>query len=94
MVDTLTDGGVVAFEEIRLLKARRDRFVDTKDWEALEALHAPDHHSYNDDYAPWETAAEMITNVRVIMAGLRTAHHSHTPRSPSNHPREQAVSGP
>ena len=80
VVDTLTDvERLVALEEIRLLKARRDRFVDTKDWEALEALHAPDHHSYNDDYAPWETAAEMIANVRVIMAGLRTAHHSHTP---------------
>jgi hypothetical protein len=26
-----------AIEEIKLLKARRDRFVDTKDWDALES---------------------------------------------------------
>jgi hypothetical protein len=70
---------LVALEEIKLLKARRDRYVDTKLWDDLEALHAPDHRSYNDDYPPWTTAAEMIANVRVIMDRLRTAHHSHTP---------------
>jgi hypothetical protein len=70
---------LVALEEIKLLKARRDRYVDTKLWEDLEELHAPDHRSYNDDYPPWTTAAEMIANVRVIMDRLRTAHHSHTP---------------
>jgi SnoaL-like domain len=70
---------LLAIEEIKLLKARRDRFVDTKCWDELEELHAPDHHSYNDDYPPWTTAAEMIANVRTIMDGLRTAHHSHTP---------------
>ena len=68
-----------ALEEIKLLKARRDRFVDTKDWEALEALHVPEHRSDNGDYEPWTSAAEMIANVREIMKDLRTAHHSHTP---------------
>jgi hypothetical protein len=70
---------LLALEDIRALKARRDRAVDTKDWELLESLHAPDHTSYNDDYPPWTTAAEMIANVRVIMKHLKTAHHSHTP---------------
>lgn len=68
-----------AMEEIKLLKARRDRFVDTKDWDSLEALHVPEHQSHNGDYPPWTTAAEMIANVREIMKDLRTAHHSHTP---------------
>ena len=68
-----------ALEEIKLLKARRDRFVDTKDWEALEALHVPEHRSFNGDYEPWTSAAEMIANVREIMKDLQTAHHSHTP---------------
>src|SRR6478672_226407 len=68
-----------ALEEIKLLKARRDRFVDTKDWVALEALHVPEHRSFNGDYEPWTSAAEMIANVREIMKNLRTAHHSHTP---------------
>ena len=68
-----------ALEEIRLLKARRDRAADTKDWDLYLSLHAPDHISYNDDYEPWTTAAEMIRNIRKIMAGLHTMHHSHTP---------------
>ncbi len=69
---------LLALEDIRLLKARRDRAVDTKDWAMLESLHAPDHTSYNDDYPPWTTAEEMVANVRVIMQNLQTAHHSHT----------------
>jgi hypothetical protein len=70
---------LLAIEEIKMLKAKRDRAVDTKDWVMLEALHAPEHVSHNDDYPPWTTAAEMIANVRVIMDHLKTAHHSHTP---------------
>jgi hypothetical protein len=70
---------LLALEEIHLLKARRDRAVDAKDWATYEALHAPDHHSYNEDYAAWTTAVEMIANLRVIMSQLVTTHHSHTP---------------
>lgn len=70
---------LAALDAIKLLKARRDRATDTKDWETYEALHAPDHRSYNDDYAPWTTAKEMIANISKIMADLATAHHSHTP---------------
>lgn len=70
---------LAAIEEIALLKARRDRAADTKDWALYEALHAPDHHSYNDDYGHWTTAAEMIANTRKAMEHLTTAHHSHTP---------------
>jgi len=55
---------LLALEDIKMLKARRDRAVDTKDWGMLEALHAPDHTSYNDDYPQWTTAAEMIANDR------------------------------
>jgi hypothetical protein len=68
-----------ALEEIRLLKARRDRAADTKDWALYESLHAPDHWSINGDYPPWTTAAEMIANISRIMAGLTTLHHSHAP---------------
>lgn len=70
---------LAALEQIHLLKARRDRAADTKDWALYESLHAPDHRSYNGDYPPWTTAAEMIANVRKIMANLITLHHSHTP---------------
>jgi SnoaL-like domain len=68
-----------ALEEIKVLKARRDRAADTKDWVLYESLHAPDHRSINGDYPPWTTAKEMIANVSAIMSGLITMHHSHTP---------------
>jgi hypothetical protein len=68
-----------ALEAIRLLKARRDRAADTKDWALYESLHASDHRSINGDYPPWSTAAEMIANISRVMAGLTTLHHSHTP---------------
>jgi len=68
-----------ALEEIRLLKARRDRAADTKDWALYESLHAPDHRSENGDYGTWHTASEMIANVSRSMANLITMHHSHTP---------------
>ncbi len=68
-----------ALEEIKTLKARRDRAADTKDWALYESLHAPDHVSENGDYGQWTSAAEMIVNVRKSMENLITLHHSHTP---------------
>ena len=68
-----------ALEEITLLKARRDRAADTKDWALYESLHAPDHVSENGDYGRWTTAKEMIANVARSMEHLTTMHHSHTP---------------
>jgi len=68
-----------ALEEIKLLKARRDRAADTKDWALYESLHAPDHCSDNGDYGMWRSAAEMIANTRMSMENLITMHHSHTP---------------
>ena len=68
-----------ALAEIKLLKARRDRAADTKDYELYESLHAPDHVSENGDYGRWTTAAEMIRNVRKSMENLTTLHHSHSP---------------
>jgi hypothetical protein len=78
---------LVALEEIRQLKARRDRYVDAHDWDAYEALHAPDHVSH---HAPdptlggqppaWTSAAEKVKNVRAIMVdGMITIHHSYDP---------------
>ena len=71
---------LLAIEEIKVLKARRDRAVDTKDWATYEALHAPDHFSHNEGFERWNTAAEMIANVSKIMADVISVHHSHTPQ--------------
>lgn len=70
---------LAAIREIELLKARRDRAADTKDWALYESLHAPDHRSYNDDYGGTTTASEMMVTVRKSMQNLTTLHHSHTP---------------
>jgi len=70
---------LVAIEEIRQLKAKRDRYVDAHDWDAYEALHAPDHVSHNDGQVAWTSSAETIANVSRIMDGMITAHHSYSP---------------
>lgn len=81
-MDQMTDlERLVALEDIKLLKARRDYAVDTKDWDTYLALHAPDHVSHNEGFARWESAAVMIENVKKLLGvpHIRTVHHSHTP---------------
>jgi len=71
---------LLAREEIKLLKARRDRAVDTKDWGLYRALHADDHVSHNQGFERWESADVMIENVKALLGRDRTTvHHSHTP---------------
>ena len=50
-----------ALREIELLKARRDRAADTKDWALYESLHAPDHVSENGDYGRWTSEIEFVS---------------------------------
>ncbi len=70
---------LLAIDEICLLKARRDRACDTKDWALYATLHAPDHVSENGDYGRWTSAAEMMIYVPKSMENLTTLHQSHTP---------------
>jgi hypothetical protein len=71
---------LVAVEEIKLLKARRDRACDTQDWALYRALHADHHVSHNQGYERWESADVMIENVKALLDKTRTTvHHSHTP---------------
>jgi hypothetical protein len=70
---------LVAIEAIKQLKGRRDRAVDEKNYELLEALHAPDHQSANQGMAPWNSAKEMIANIKAAMVKITSVHHSHTP---------------
>ncbi len=70
---------LVALEQIKMLKARRDRYVDAHDWDAYQALHAPDHVSHNDNYPAWTSSAEMIESVKGIMENMITVHHSYDP---------------
>lgn len=74
-IDTL-----MALEAIKLLKARRDRAVDTKDWDTYRALHADHHFSHNDGFENWDNADIMIAAVKRLLGDTTaTVHHSHTP---------------
>jgi hypothetical protein len=71
---------LLAKEGIKLLKTRRNRAVDTKDWDLYFSLHAPDHVSHNEGYPRWESAQEMIENVKKLLWPDKiSVHHSHTP---------------
>jgi hypothetical protein len=78
---------LVALEEIRQLKARRDRYVDAHDWDGYASLHAPDHVSHHApdpklglEPEPWTSVGQMMDNIRRQMPeDFFTAHHSYDP---------------
>jgi SnoaL-like domain len=71
---------LLALEDIRMLKSRRDRACDTKDWALYRSLHADDHVSHNEGMDRWGSADEMIANVAKLLGPDKTTvHHSHTP---------------
>ena len=78
---------LVAMEEIRQLKARRDRYVDAHDWDAYQALHAPEHTSFHasltrdEEPTAWTSSEEMVRNVKHMMTEVMpiTVHHSYDP---------------
>jgi hypothetical protein len=76
---------LVAIEEIRQLKARYFRCMDTKDWVGFEAVFAPDCTA---DYTPeggdpgrWSAtgAANIAKLVKDLVAPAVTIHHGHMP---------------
>ena len=70
---------LLAVQAIEDLKARRDHAVDTKDWDAYLALHAPEHESRNDGFDHWRSAQQMIEAVRSLLGPDKASvHHSHT----------------
>ncbi|MFC4595813.1 nuclear transport factor 2 family protein [Sphingobium tyrosinilyticum] len=70
---------LIAIEDIKHLKARRDRALDTKDWATYTAVHAPDHISHSDG----ETRRQgNVVNTDFVIRALHdkvSVHHSHTP---------------
>ena len=78
---------LLAIEEIRQLKARYFRYMDTKDWSAFESLFAPDAvmdmrgemHDGRDDEGIVRGAAGIAAFVRSAVDAVETVHHGHTP---------------
>jgi uncharacterized protein (TIGR02246 family) len=74
---------LLAMEEIKQLKARYFRCMDTKDWAGFEAVFAPD---VTVDYTPpggnsadWRAAgrANVVAFVRQALEPAITVHHGH-----------------
>jgi hypothetical protein len=72
---------LLAIEEIRLLKARRCRAVDDKDWELYRQCHTPGAKSYalGSDADPIVGRDAMTESLKAALAGKTTVHHVHTP---------------
>lgn len=86
-----------AIEEIKQLKARYFRCMDTKDWDGFTAVFAPDAHmdvsgelsaDVSDGRGVTTGNREIAAFVRGAIDDVTTVHHGHTPEidvtSPTN----------
>jgi hypothetical protein len=69
---------LVDLEDIRRLEAQRIRAIDTQDWAAYEAVHAPEHYSHNDGEPRWDGAKANTDRLAALFQGVQTVHHVHT----------------
>ena len=76
---------LLAIEEIKQLKARYFRCMDTKDWAGFEAVFAPDatvdYRPPGGNAADWCASgrAKIVAFVRGIVEPAITVHHGHMP---------------
>ncbi len=79
---------LVAIEDIKQLKARYFRCMDTKDWTGLAAVFAPDaeadfsgeaHDGSNPDAARIRGGAAIAAFMRQSVESIVTVHHGHMP---------------
>jgi uncharacterized protein (TIGR02246 family) len=73
-------GALVAAEEIKQLKARYLRAVDTKDWDLLAAVFAPDAVSGPNERGDVTQGREaIVARLRGALGEVQTASHAHSP---------------
>lgn len=73
---------LLALEEIRSLKARYFRCVDTRDWEGFRAVFAPDaRFDISDDVPRCVVTGRdaIVTTASVPLEGCVSVHHGHCP---------------
>jgi uncharacterized protein (TIGR02246 family) len=76
---------LLAIEEIKQLKSRYFRCMDTKDWAGFEAMFAPDasvdYTPPGADSADWSASGRerIVEFVRRIVEPAITVHHGHMP---------------
>ena len=70
---------LIALEAIYDLKSRRDHAVDRKDWDTYAELHSDNYIAESVADRPVVGGREVADLLKVHMANVSTAHHSHTP---------------
>ena len=73
---------LAAIEDIKQLKARYFRLVDSKQYEELEQLFVPDvavDHSQDHPSAVFNNRSEWLAMIRAGMSSSVSVHHGHTP---------------
>ena len=73
---------LLALEELRMLKARYFRLLDTKQWSAWSELFTPDIVAeFPDDHpdAVYHGREAFVTTVKTSLDPAVTLHHGHTP---------------
>jgi ketosteroid isomerase-like protein len=78
---TLTTQQLWDIEQIKQLKARYFRFLDTKDWEAFADLFTDDCVHFLPQESPKPTVAneEYFRDLKAQLGNGVTTHHGHTP---------------
>jgi hypothetical protein len=69
---------LLAVEDIKHLKSRYFRYVDTKDWDSWRGLFADDGH-FEIGAGTFDGADGFVANVREFLAHATTYHHGHMP---------------
>ncbi|MGW0662975.1 nuclear transport factor 2 family protein [Streptodolium elevatio] len=69
---------LAAIEDIKQLKARYFRLMDTKDWAAMREVFTDDARMDIDGFAN-EGGDAIIAFMSEVLAPLRTVHHGHMP---------------
>ena len=94
---------LLAVEEIKRVKARYFRCMDTKDWEGSAQVFAADavmDMSEEAGAAPGDLshitrgAADIAAMAQAGMEGVQTVHHGHMPEIEINFGRRPGASGP
>ncbi|NIH80637.1 nuclear transport factor 2 family protein [Amycolatopsis viridis] len=69
---------LAAIEDIKQLKARYFRLMDTKDWTALREVFTDDAHMDIDGF-PRDGGDAITAFLSKVLTPLRTVHHGHMP---------------
>ena len=77
----MSESTLMSLEQIKQLKARYFRFVDTQQWDALKEVFSEDAHLRwgPEDDQVFKGRERIISSLAANLAGATTTHHGHMP---------------